>query len=122
MSDNPMMLVVSFKDEQSAENVRQILQAAQDWIFAEPEEERYLGSYISKEKKAKRIRFSSCWVPSGKIERSAESLKFECVGSPGDDWPDDLLVWLGRQKAARAKGTLTISGTGDVIEIDESFK
>lgn len=121
MSDNPMRLVVSFPDEASAENVRAIIQGAQDWIFDNPNEERYLGSYISNEGKDEGIQFSSFWVPSGKIEKSADKLSFECVGSPGDDWPDDFVVWLGKQNATCAKGTLTISGTGDVVEIDETY-
>ncbi|MEP5764123.1 MAG: hypothetical protein ABJ308_06000 [Halieaceae bacterium] len=122
MSDNPIRLEVAFKDEESAERVREILEAAQQWIFSEPAEERYLGEYIAQENEASAVQFSSYWVPSGDIQRSCATLQFECVGSPGDDWPDDIVVWLGKQKAVTVKGSLTISGTGDVVEIHEVYQ
>ena len=121
MSDNPMRLTATFGDDDAAERTRQTLQQAQDWIFANHDEERYVRDYLESHDETHDVTFSSFWVPSGKIERSAESIRFECVGSPGDDWPDDLVVWLGKCGAARVHGTLTISGTGDVIDIDESY-
>lgn len=90
MSDKPIRLEVSFTDEPTAEDVRQLLQDLQDWIFDNPDEGRYLSSFFADAGKDEGLSFSSFWVPSGKIERAGQTLKFECVGSSGDDWPVEL--------------------------------
>ena len=116
-----MRLSVSFSKDGAAKEVKEIMQAAQDWIFSNMDEERYLGNYLANEGISEGIHFDSFWVPSGAIEREGNILKFELVGSPGDDLPGDIVLWLGKRGAINAKGTLEISGTGDVIEIDHTF-
>lgn len=122
MSDNPLNLRISFADESSAENSRRIIQDAQTWIYRDTGEERYLGDYISMKGLGEGINFDSYWVPSGDIDRQDTSIKFELVGSPGDDFPGDIIRWLGTQGALSATGTLVISQTGDVIQIDHSYR
>jgi len=121
MSDNPMRLKVSFSDENAARKVKKIFQSAQDWIVSKTDKEYFLGDYISNKGLAEGITFDSFWIPNGEIETEGNSLIFELVGSPGDDLPGDIVLWLGKFDATSAKGTIEISGTGDVIDIDHSF-
>jgi hypothetical protein len=116
-----MRLTVTFSDEADAVNAKEIMQAAQNYIFNNTDEECFLGDYISNEGLSEGITFDSYWVPSGSIDTKGGALMFELVGSPGDDLPGDVILWLGRLGAKNAKGSLVISVTGDVIDIDHSF-
>ena len=120
MSDNPFRLEVTFNDESSAEHVAAILRAGKQWIWAGDGEQRFLGQHITNVGETEGINFTSFWVPN-EIEVNGNLLTFEFVGSPGDDWPDDVVVWFGKKNARRAKGTIHLSQTGDIIEIDETF-
>ena len=121
MSDNPMKLTVNFNNEEKAKEAEEIIQAAQSWIFDNTDRECFLGDYITDKGLSNGIDFDSYWVPNGDIKTEGKALQFELVGSPGDDLPGDIILWLGKNGATNAKGTLEFSGTGDVVEINHSF-
>ena len=98
MSDNPFRLTVTFKDQPSAEKVTAILRAAKEWIWEGfndegSNEERFIGQYITNADQTEGVQFTSYWVPN-ELNLDGNVLTFEFVGSPGDDWPDDIVVWF----------------------------
>ena len=121
MSDNPMKLTVNFNNKEKAKETGEIIQAAQCWIFNNTDKECFLSDYLIEKGLSNGIDFDSYWVPSGNVKIEGKTLQFELVGSPGDDLPGDIVLWLGEYGAKNVNGTLEFSGTGDIIEINHSF-
>ena len=120
MSDNPMNINVKFSSNELAIEAHEILSKAEKWIFDNNDVEHFVGDYITEKNLEKGIQFDSYWIPN-LVSIDGNTLKLEFVGSPGDDLPGDVIMWLGKCGANSIKGTLEISGTGDLIDIDHNF-
>ena len=120
MSDNPMNISVEFSSDEPAKEAHATLTEAKRWIFENDDTEHFVGEYITDNNLAKGIQFDSYWVPN-LVSIEGSTLKLEFVGSPGDNLPGDVITWLGKCGANSVTGTLEISGTGDIIDIDYQF-
>ena len=124
MSDNPMKIKVTFNNETQAKDVESILIEAENWINEDTDEdtyeERWLSDYILKNNLDEGISFDSFLYPDT-VEVNASILNLVFIGSPSGNLSGDIVAWLGKKGAMSVKGTLFISMSGDIIELDYSF-